>query len=64
MRGQKAHHYLENAFFEGEYVLNGYYMYDLGSFLGIKEASNGVVYGEDMLPRMDRYEGESLYSNG
>ena len=69
MKGQGAHHYLENAEYLGEYVLDRYAMYDLGSFPGIVPSGDGYeVIGEvyeissDMLPFMDRYEGEgSLY---
>ena len=64
MRGQAAHHYLADAEYVGDYTLDGYRMYDLGSFPAIKAEGKGTIYGEvytikeDMLPFMDRYEGE------
>ena len=68
MNGQRANGYLDGAEFKGSFCLNGYAMYDLGSFPGIVEKENESVVGEvyaiteDMLPMMDRYEGEgSLY---
>ena len=68
MKGQRAHHYLENAGYEGEYTLGGFSMYDLGSFPGIKPEGIGLVPGEvytideEMLSAIDCYEGEgNLY---
>jgi len=68
MNGQRANSYLNGAEFKGSFCLNGYAKYDLGSFPGIVEKENESVVGEvyavteDMLPMMDRYEGEgSLY---
>lgn len=68
MNGQPAHHYLENARFLGEFILDQYAIYDLGYYPGIKPDEDHTVIGEvyeidaDMLPVMDRYEGEgSLY---
>ena len=69
MRGQRAHHYIEDAVYVGEGTLYDYGLYDLGSFPGIKGCSKQQVIGEvyevspDMLASMDIYEGEgSLYS--
>lgn len=68
MRGERAHSYLSNATFLGEYRLQDYALYNLGWFPGIRPKKGSVVYGEvysvetDMIPEMDRYEGEgSLY---
>lgn len=69
MRGKGAHHYLEKAKSEGDFVLEGYGMYNLGSFPGILPCCRDCeVIGEvyevttDMIPRLDQYEGEgSLY---
>ena len=68
MKGQSANHYLNGADYKGTFCLNGYAMYDIGSFPGIVENENESVVGEvysiteEMLPMMDRYEGEgSLY---
>lgn len=64
MRGERAAQMLEGATYLGDYILDGYAMYDLGAFPGIKEAPNGRVYGElydvpeSLIPRMDEYEGE------
>ena len=68
MRGQKAHGFLEGAEFIGEYRLDGFAIFDLGRYPGIRERSGystcGEVYGvsEDMLREMDIYEDEgTLY---
>ncbi len=68
MRGQRAHHFLEGAEYLGEFILDNYAIYDLGSFPGIKPKNDHRVFGEvyeivpEMLPTLDRYEGEgSLY---
>ncbi|MBR3638846.1 MAG: gamma-glutamylcyclotransferase [Lachnospiraceae bacterium] len=64
MKGQSANHYLNGADYKGTFCLNGYAMYDIGSFPGIVEKENESVIGEvysiteAMLPMMDRYEGE------
>ncbi|QNO16718.1 gamma-glutamylcyclotransferase [Alkalicella caledoniensis] len=59
--------YLKDAKCLGEATLEGYELYDLGSFPGIVQG-DGKVKGEvytisvDKLPELDRYEGEgSLY---
>jgi len=71
MRGERAQAYLANAKFVGEYRLKDYALYNLGRYPGIRPMAGGTVYGEvyeitaDMLPEMDRYEGEgSLYHRG
>lgn len=69
MQGQGAHHYLEDAKYIGEYALDGYSMYDLGSFPGIlQDRRDRRVLGEvyevtpEQIPFMDNYEGEgNLY---
>lgn len=69
MQGQGAHHYLEDARYLGEYILDGYSMFNLGSFPGIvRDGLDRRVLGEvyevtpEMIPFMDNYEGEgSLY---
>ena len=69
MQGQRAHHYLEDAKYLGEFILGGYSIYDLGSFPGIipdrsDRRTIGEVYevSSEMIPFMDNYEGEgSLY---
>ena len=60
--------YLDGAEFKGEYVLNGYELYDLGHYPGIVEEPYGKVKGElyavprEKLPEIDSYEAEgSLY---
>lgn len=60
--------YLEGAEYKGEYVLDGYALYDLGYYPGIIEDTNEKVKGEiyvvskEMLPLIDVYEAEgSLY---
>ena len=68
MRGERAHSFLEGAEFIGEFVLEGYAVYDLGRYPGIRELPGCRTYGEvygvskDMLREMDLYEEEgSLY---
>ena len=68
MRGERAHDFLNDAVFEGEYLLRGFAIYDLGRYPGIAPLEGGAVYGEvysvvpDMLRQMDEYEEEgSLY---
>ncbi len=67
MKGQRAHHYLEQAKYIGDYVLDGYAMYNLGSYPGIcnkydkgKYRVIGEVYeiSGEMLRFMDKYEDE------
>lgn len=60
--------YLDGADFKGEYILNGYELYDLGQYPGIVEEPYGKVKGElyavprQKLPEIDIYEAEgSLY---
>jgi len=68
MRGERAHHLLDSARYIGDYYLNDYAIYNLGSYPGIVYSEGDRVLGEvyeiteEMLPAMDRYEGEgSLY---
>ena len=68
MRGQHAAEMLKDAVYTGDAVLNGYSMYDLGNYPGIKPHEDGIVIGEaylvdqETLKKLDRYEGEgSLY---
>lgn len=69
MHGQRANHLLGGALFVGKFRLANYAMYNLGSFPGIRplrgESVVGEVYeiSEEILPALDRYEGEgSLYN--
>ena len=60
---------MEDAIYIGEYALDGYSMYDLGSFPGIvQDRRDRRVLGEvyevtpEQIPFMDNYEGEgNLY---
>ena len=68
MRGERAHAFLAEAAYLGEYRLRDYAIYNLGRYPGIRPKKGGTVYGEvyavdgRMLADMDRYEGEgSLY---
>ena len=68
MRGQKAHCFLEAVEFLGEFVLEGYAIYDLGRYPGIRELPGSRTYGEayrvdeSLIREMDAYEDEgSLY---
>lgn len=64
MRGERAHSYLANAEFVGEYCLKDYALYNLSWYPGIRPKTGSSVFGEvyeidaDLLPEMDRYEGE------
>ncbi len=64
MRGERAAGMLADGTYKGEYVLDDYAMYDLGSFPGIKENPGEKVMGEvyeipeSIIPRLDSYEGE------
>lgn len=64
MRGERAHSYLADAGFIGEYCLKDYALYNLGWFPGIRPKKGSNVFGEvyeisaDKLPGMDAYEGE------
>ena len=69
MSGQSAHENLNESTYRGKYVLKDYAMFDLGSFPAIKSKTGETVIGEvyviskDLIPDLDRYEGEgSLYS--
>ena len=69
MSGQSAHEILNESTYRGKYVLKDYAMFDLGSFPAIKSKTGETVIGEvyviskDLIPDLDRYEGEgSLYS--
>ena len=69
MHGEAAEGLLKDAAYLGEFTLNGYEMFDLGGFPGIRHAEGGdsicgEVYCVDdaTLARLDQYEGEgSLY---
>lgn len=68
MNGERAHYMLEDAKFVGKYRLADHAMYRLYSYPGIVPRKGESVIGEvyevskEMLPMMDRYEGEgSLY---
>ena len=68
MRGERAHSFLSDAEYIGEFCLHDYAIYNLGWYPGIRQKKGSVVYGEvyaaddGMLREMDRYEGEgSLY---
>ena len=61
-KGFGNHHFLRNAVFEGTYELQGYDMYSLGCFPGIKKGEGTItieVYhiDEDMLENIDMLEG-------
>lgn len=64
MRGERAHSYLADAKFVGEYCLKDYALYNLGWYPGIRAKKGNKVFGEvyeisaDKLPGMDAYEGE------
>ena len=64
MRGERAAGMLADGIYKGEYVLDDYAMYDLGSFPGIIEEEGEKVIGEvfeipdTIIPRLDCYEGE------
>ena len=45
MRNQRNHKYLEDATYIGDGVIDGYYMYNLGTYPGIV-AGKGKVLGE------------------
>lgn len=69
MRGERAHSFLADAEYVGEFYLRDYAIYSLGLYPGIRQKKGSVVYGEvyavdeRMLREMDRYEGEgSLYN--
>ncbi len=68
MQGERASGMLADGTYKGEFALDDYALYDLGSFPGIKEQPGECVIGEvyeipeSVIPRMDSYEGEgSLY---
>lgn len=68
MSGERAAGMLKGCEFLGEGILNGYALYDLGPFPGIKEKDGTQVIGElyripdELIERLDSYEGEgSLY---
>lgn len=69
MKGLGNHHFLENATFVGKARIEGFIMFDLGSYPGIvngkdKEIVLGELYeiNESILNNLDRLEGEgSLY---
>ena len=64
MRGERAAGMLADGTYKGEYILDNYAMYDLGSFPGIIEEEGEKVIGEvyeipdAIIPRLDCYEGE------
>ena len=64
MQGERAHSYLADAKFIGEYRLKDYALYNLGWYPGIRPKKDSSVIGEvyeidaGMLLRMDAYEGE------
>ncbi len=64
MQGERAHSYLADAKFIGEYRLKDYALYNLGWYPGIRPKKDSSVIGEvyeidaSMLLRMDAYEGE------
>lgn len=64
MKGNRAHSYLENAAYCGNYILENYGMYNLGSFPGIVPLEGEKVVGEvylvdyETIPEMDMYETE------
>lgn len=67
MKGRRNHEaFLKNSRFIGKGVLEGYALYDLGSYPGIKENSDGKVKGElyeiDIvtLERLNCLEGEGI----
>jgi len=68
MRGERAEHLMAGSEFAGEYVLQGYALYDLGRYPGILAKAGAEVAGEvyyvsdEMLAAMDDYEDEgTLY---
>ena len=64
MSGERASRMLDSGSFLGDYVLKGYSTYDLGPFPGIKEKTDGEVFGElyaipdSLVQSLDAYEGE------
>ena len=64
-KGQRANHYLETSQFLDEGRLDGYNIYDLGSYPGVKKYEGfpsrvkGEVYevSSKWIPILDRYEG-------
>ena len=47
MKNKRNHHYLNNATFISSSFIEGYFMFDLGSYPGIaKSKYNSKVYGE------------------
>ena len=71
MRGQHANYMLEGCEYLGRYKLDGYVLYDLGSFPAIRPTDDEGYYvpGElysiplSKLPELDRYEGSGyLYT--
>ncbi len=69
MQGERAHSYLADAKFIGEYRLKDYALYNLGWYPGIRPKKDSSVIGEvyeidaGMLLRMDAYEGEGHLYN-
>lgn len=67
MKGQHAHHYLKDAIYLGDYRLPDFVMYDMVSYPSIQQGKGESVVGEvyqiskDLLPAIDRYEGEGSY---
>lgn len=66
LHGERADEMLKGAVSLGEFVLNGYEMFDLGSYPGIKPNGQCSVCGEvycvddTTLSRLDHYEGEGV----
>lgn len=64
MKGQRAAHKMEGSCFVGCFQLKDYAMYNLGRYPGIVLCDGELVQGElyfvsdEMLARMDEYEGE------
>ena len=62
-KGERAHSYLEKAYYIGEGEIEGFCLYDLGEYPGIKRC-NGKVKGEvylvdeNTLKILDEYEGK------
>lgn len=69
LKGERAHHLLDDSDFCGRFVLKDCSMYNLGNFPGVKRNNGGYVVGEvyfvskETLEKIDQYESEgSLYN--
>lgn len=66
MKNQAAHRLLLDAEYIGDYKLEDYAMYNLGSYPGVRPCEGESVFGEvyridnSLISRLDRYEGEGV----